>query len=174
MPLPLLNNPSYERFAQLVATGQSPAQAYTAVGYQEKTAYTCGPRLLKRVEVRARVDELRQTVARSAVDAVALTRQYVLSELMDNALKAKENQQFSASNRALELLGKELGLFVDRSELGPIWDGDPTTLTDQQLQGIVAHMRRLVEVEKAKRAGNSQVIDIAPEVRSLDTGDCRL
>src|SRR6266481_2198053 len=135
----ILNNPRHEQFAQLVATGQSPAQAYVAVGYEEKGSYTCGPRLLKRNEIRARVDELRQQVARSAVDAATLNRQFVLTELMDNAIKAKEMQQISASNRALELLGKELGLFVERTE-HTFWNGDPNTLSDDQLAQMIKYL----------------------------------
>ena len=67
----LLNNPRHELFAELVATGQSPAQAYAAVGYEGKTAYTCGPRLLKRPEVRSRVTELQQTAAQTSVSRTA-------------------------------------------------------------------------------------------------------
>ena len=104
----LLNNPRQEHFAQLVATGQTPAQAYAAAGYEEKTAYTCGPRLLKRPEVRSRVTELQQTAAQTSVSRAALSRDFVVRELMDNALKAKENHEWPASNRALELLGREL------------------------------------------------------------------
>src|SRR6266567_1964853 len=144
--MPILNNPRHERFAQLLATGQNPAQAYATVGYEEKGSYTCGPRLLKRTEIKARVDELRQQVARSAVDAAALNRQFVLTELMDNAIKAKENQEWSASNRALELLGKELGLFVERSE-HTFWNGDPNTLSDEQLVRLIRYFEEIVQAE---------------------------
>jgi hypothetical protein len=62
---------------------------------------------------------------------------------MDNALQAKQNQQWSASNRALELLGKELGLFADRSGHGFYWDGDPNTLTEEQQEKLAEHLIRL-------------------------------
>ncbi len=87
----VLNNPRHEHFAHLVATGHSPAEAYATAGYKEKTAYTCGPRLLKRPAVRARVSQLQQTVAQVSVSRAALNREFVLRELMDNALKAKED-----------------------------------------------------------------------------------
>ena len=40
------------------------------------------------------------------------------------------------ANRALELIGKELGMFVDRSEQ-LVWDGDPAKLTDGQLDTLL-------------------------------------
>src|SRR5712671_406933 len=73
-----LDNPRHEQFAQLVAIGQSPAQAYASAGYEEKASYTCGPRLLRRAEVRARVTELQQTIAKAAVSKTAITRETVL------------------------------------------------------------------------------------------------
>ena len=34
------------------------------------------------------------------------------------------------------MIGKELGMFVDRSEQ-LVWDGDPSKLTDQQLETLL-------------------------------------
>jgi len=70
----LLGNPQHERFAQRVAFGEAPAKAYTAVGYAEKTAYTCGSRLLKDSRVRTRVIKLRQAAAQGAVSRATLNR----------------------------------------------------------------------------------------------------
>jgi len=141
-----LNHPRHEHYAQLVAAGQSPAEAYAATGYKGTTAYTCGPRLLKRAEVQTRVTELQQTVAQGAVTRAEICRELVLRELLDNALKAKQAQQWSASNRALELLGEELGMFQERPKhFVDLWDGDLTKLTDQQIE------RLLKQIEAAAR-----------------------
>jgi len=168
--MPLLSNPRQERFAQRVASGEPPAQAYTAVGYAAKAAYTCGPRLLKIPEIRARVLELRRAAAQGSVSHAALDREFVLRELMDNALQAKRNHEWSASNRALELLGKELGMF-DRADLP--WDGDPSTLSDHQLAQLTRHMERLAygddtaRLEAAKRQvlalAGGDLIELEPE-----------
>jgi hypothetical protein len=40
----------------------------------------------------------------------------VLEQLIDNADKAKKAGDFGPSNQALNLIGKELGMFVERSE----------------------------------------------------------
>ena len=152
--MPVLPNSKHEQFAQLLVTGKTPPEAYVAAGYASKTAYTCGPRLLKTASVQARVRELQQTVATAAVTRAVLDRAFVLRELMDNALQAKKNGEWSSSNRALELLGKELGLFSP-AELP--WDGDPATLTDQQLATLDKYLARIAfggdkEKEEAARA----------------------
>jgi len=67
-----------------------------------------------------------------------LDREFVLRELTDNALRAKEQQQWAASNRALELLGKELGMFRDdRAGVVLPWNGDLNLLTHQQRDALV-------------------------------------
>ena len=143
-----LRNPRHEQFAQLIAAGKTPAEAYVLVGYAEKTAYTCGPRLLKQPSVGARVAELQQTVAVATVTRISLSREFVLRELMDNAMQAKKNQEWSASNRAFELVGKELGMF---NHPEPVWDGDLATLTDQQLLRITEQFERAVYGEDRAR-----------------------
>jgi len=148
----VLRNPQHERFAQAVVSGKSPVEAYVAAGYQEKTAYTCGPRLLKRPEVRARVDELQQRVSETVVERAVLSQEFVLGELMDNVLKAKQERQFSAVNRALELLGKELGMFADRSHLSVEWDGDLKKLTGPQLEKMAEQMEEQIAKDDPKRA----------------------
>jgi len=143
-----LRNPRHEQFAQLIAAGKTPAEAYILVGYAERTAYTCGPRLLKQTSVAARVAELQQTVAVATVTRMSLSREFVLRELMDNAMQAKKNQEWSASNRAFELVGKELGMF---NHPEPVWDGDLATLTDQQLLRITEQFERAVYGEDRAR-----------------------
>jgi Terminase small subunit len=135
----VLNNPRHERFAQLVATGKGAKEAYVDAGYAGRAAYTCGPRLLKDRSVRTRVQELQHTMATVSTSRAAVDREFVLRELVDNALAAKRNGQYSASNKAFELLGKELGMFQEnRLE----WDGDPTKLSDQQLEQMVYVLER--------------------------------
>ena len=65
--VPRLDNSRHEQFAQLVAIGQSPAQAYAAAGYEGETLYTCGPRLFRTADVRERVTELQQAIAKATV-----------------------------------------------------------------------------------------------------------
>lgn len=106
--MPALANPRHERFAQETAKGLSASDACRAVGIDPRNS----TRLTKNDEIAARVAELKE---RSASN-VMLTREWVLEQLIENATKAKEAGDFSPSNQALSLLGKEIGMFVDRSE----------------------------------------------------------
>ena len=144
----LLNNPRQEHFAQLVATGQSPAQAYAAAGYEEKTAYTCGPRLLKQPEVRSRVTELQQTVAQTSVRRVALNRERVMNRLSELSHEAQQKGQFSAAVRCEELIGKQLGMFVERV---CTWSGRLEDLDPEQLDN---YLKQLPAAE--------QTVDVVP------------
>jgi hypothetical protein len=140
-----------------------------AAGYAAKAAYTCGPRLLKVASVQVRVKELQQTVAAVVIERTAVDRAFVLRELKDNGLKAKQMGELSASNRAFELLGKDLGMFTP-SELA--WDGDPATLTDRQMEELLRYLERIAfNGDQTKIAAARQqawleaglVIDVEPE-----------
>lgn len=130
-----LPNPRHEQFCQLICTGHTPARAYVAAGYSEKTAYTSGPRLLKTPTVSARVAELQRSVAHSAGNRAAIDRDWVLSGLRGIA---ENGASESARVRAFELVGKELGMFVERPPAP--WDGDLTKLTNAQLERVTEQL----------------------------------
>src|SRR5712691_10838728 len=50
----VLRNPRHEQFAQLVATGKPPAEAYVCVGFSKAGAAASATRLLRNAPVRAR------------------------------------------------------------------------------------------------------------------------
>ena len=56
-----------------------------------------------------------------------------------------------AANRALELIGKELGMFIDRSE-ELVWDGGPAMLTDAQLETLIEKFEVMRATMKASPA----------------------
>jgi phage terminase small subunit len=147
-----LLNPRHEQFCQLISAGHSPARAYVAVGYSEKSAYTSGPRLLKTPAISGRVAELQQLVVQSTVNRAAIDRDWVLSGLRR---VAENGASESARVRALELVGKELGMFVERPAVP--WDGDFATLTTTQLEKVFHQMAELAyagdqeAIEEAKR-----------------------
>src|SRR4029077_2780785 len=104
-----LKNPQHEHFARLVASGKSLSEAFVAAGYSKTNAASCALRLSKKPEVRSRIAELQQIVIQVTTTQVALDRSWVLSELR----KIAENgASESARVRALELCGKELGMFA--------------------------------------------------------------
>jgi len=86
-------------------------------GYNEKTAYSMGQRLLKKVEIqgvmqqaveeRQRRTEVTQDQVVDELKAVAFAQ---ASDERDSALK------YAGKLKALELLGRHLGMFTDRVE----------------------------------------------------------
>lgn len=121
-----LANKKHELFAQGIAAGKQNYEAYQDAGYSAKdsrVATAAASRLLAAVNIQARVMEIRNAVANKAIEASGITKAWVLSELADNVRRAKEKDENgkwegSVANRALELLGKEKGMFVDRKEIG--------------------------------------------------------
>lgn len=105
-----LSNPRHERFAQELAKGKSQSEAYQTAGYEPSEPNAS--RLTRNDKVQARVAELQAR----AVENVMLSREWVLEQLVDNATKAKQAGDFGPSNQALNLLGKELGMFIERTE----------------------------------------------------------
>jgi phage terminase small subunit len=121
-----LENGKHEHFAHLVAKGESAAKAYVLCGYSEKGAIQSGNRLLRKPEVAARVKELKTAVSERRVEKVAVDRAWALAMLVENAQRAMQVEpvrdregsptghytyQGAVANKALELLGRELGMF---------------------------------------------------------------
>ncbi|MFN7996334.1 MAG: terminase small subunit [Bryobacteraceae bacterium] len=129
--MPVLTNPRHEHFAQLIAGGKTPTEAYIVVGYSKRGAHASANRLRQNATVAARLDELRSAVAERTIEKTAIDRAWVIGRLQENVERAmqhrpvldssgKETGEYryegAVANRALELLGKELGMFVDRNE----------------------------------------------------------
>ena len=146
----VLRNPRHERFCGLVASGVNPTEAYISIGYSALGANQAASRLLARIDVRSRVSELQVATQQNTIERSALSRAWVLDSLMsvvqrcmqaEPATDAKGKQlgayTFNAAgaNRALELLGRELGMFIDKP-VRPVWDGSLKSLTDEQLARI--------------------------------------
>jgi hypothetical protein len=131
----MLKNAKHEHFAHLVATGKDPSAAYVSAGYSDKGARQSANRLLQDADVMLRVEELKEAIYRPsterAIEKAALNKTWVIEQLMENVRMAKAlepiidkeggvtgevKQNLPAANRALELLGKELGMFVERHE----------------------------------------------------------
>jgi hypothetical protein len=130
-----------------LAQGKSATQAHRDAGFSESTSNAST--LSRRPEVQARVAELieertqfKGNIAKnSEFETMAAMEQafveqdpdrgWIITQLMENALKSRELGQFSASNKALELLGREIGMFEQKKLLSDDGkkkggdDGDP-------------------------------------------------
>lgn len=121
--VPMLLKHRHELFAQGLAKGLGIGAAYVAAGYKPSPA--AATRLSKNVKLQGRVAELQAASAERAT----VTRQWVLERLKENVERSMQaapvldhdgnptgEYKFAgnAANRALELLGKELGMFAQR------------------------------------------------------------
>lgn len=117
--MPVLANQKHEIFAQLVAEGTNASQAYLEAGYNATggAIKANASRLLSSANVKARIAELNAKTESAVIRLIAVDKAWVIEQLIDNAKQAKDEGQIGPANRALELIGKELGMFVDRKEL---------------------------------------------------------
>lgn len=110
----MLKNIKWEMFANAVATHGKMKQAALEAGYGPANADVRAAELMRREPVRQRVTELREKAAEKREAKLTLTRSWVLDNLMKNAQSAVEARDRSSANRALELLGREVGLFTEK------------------------------------------------------------
>lgn len=107
-----------EQFAAAIVEGKTHAdayrQAYDASGMKDGTVWSEAARLMRRPHVTARVEELKSE-AEAVRQGLLLSREEaILARLEHEALTAKTD---AARIRALELLGRHAGLFVERVEV---------------------------------------------------------
>ena len=101
-----------ERFCQEYAlNGKNGTKAAIAAGYSEKSAAVTACRLLKNDKITSRVREL----IKDQWDHLIITKEQVL---LDTYTLAEKNRVVDPKTaiKALELVGKELGMFGDRVE----------------------------------------------------------
>lgn len=122
--MPVLRNPKHERYAQSMAAGKTATEAMADAGYADPRNST---RLTKNEEIRSRIDELQEKAAEKAL----ISRQWVIERLVTNVDRAMQVEEIkdnkglgtgefkyegAVANKALELLGKDIGMFKERIE----------------------------------------------------------
>lgn len=175
----VLRNPQHEHFATLVAAGANFTAAAKAAGYSEVSAASRGCRVAQLPAVTARIAELSARKVEIAQVSAGISKSYVLETLYENVQRAMQKREIknlqgvvvgfqyegNVANRALELIGKELGMFVDRKEINGsvnITSGRLLELSDDQVETI---QRLLESAHQRQQLEQSQgdVIDIEPE-----------
>lgn len=149
--MPVLPNPKHERFCQELAKGTSAEKAYKAAGYKPNRGNAAVLKQKQSIsgrvtEILAEREKIHGQATAKAVERAGLTKEWIIAKLVENAERALQAQQArdpegnpvgdfkyegSVANRALELLGKELGMFIERREVGD--PGDFDLLDDDQL-----------------------------------------
>ena len=169
--MPSLANYRQELFARGVANGLSMTEAYKRAGYTEETrcAQTGANRLGSMPAIQARIAEIMADQAR----ALMIDKNYVLGKLIENIERCmvptkkvvhqdgtEETLTYNpaAANKAIELLGKELGMFVDKKEVGAPGEFDAVANAGE--------LRELI----ARRLGMAQRGDGAPAISGGEGG----
>ena len=117
----ILSNPKHELFAQELAKGTSCGEAYVAAGYRANRGNAAT--LKAQQIISKRVVELQEhsvllctRATEKAAEALSIDKEWIMRSLQEDRLMARQNGQLAPAIRALELLGKELGMFIERSE----------------------------------------------------------
>ncbi|MCZ8106775.1 MAG: terminase small subunit [Burkholderiales bacterium] len=103
-----------EAFCDAVARGMSGTQAAIAAGYSTPRASATAAELRRRPEVQTRIDELKERYVAARVEKVTVTGEWVMQELAELALRAKELNDRPTLARTLEILARANGLFIER------------------------------------------------------------
>ena len=160
----VLRNGRHERVAVGLADGLTQQKAYVVAGFSPNSARAAACNLLKhfssiikrRDEILAEREKMHSISTIQAMKALQITKKEVMKELLDNAMIAKAaipvmkdgvptgmyNANISASNQALIALGKELGMFTDRTDVNV---STHSNMSDRELRTFV--------VEKYKKLG---------------------
>ena len=137
----MLKNLKHEHFAGLVAKGVSGAEAAVTAGFSQRRAIVTASELLARPDVKARIAELNVIIAERVTEKTGVDKAWVMEQLIENVKIGKTcepvldsdgqptglfkaAQNLNAANKALELIGKEFKMFIERSEVrtGPLDD----------------------------------------------------
>lgn len=122
-----------QRFVQEYITTLNATQSAIKAGYSKRTAYSIGQRLLKNVEIKQALD----MAMNERKERTELTADYVLQNLQEIVERTMQRQPvivkgeqavdeqgnnvwtFDAKNaiKALELIGRHLGMFTDKHEI---------------------------------------------------------
>ena len=97
------------RFIDEYVASLNATQAAIRAGYSKATASVQGSRLLRNVKVEAEIASHRAKLS----EKMAVTQEFVIEGLLGNHRKSMELKRpnFSASIRALELVGKHIGMW---------------------------------------------------------------
>ena len=160
--MPVLRNQRQELFAQALAQGKTADAAYENAGYRRNRHNAS--RLKTNETVVARVLELQA----NQQERFVLTRQYTIEALVENTEKAlgrhpvkigaDGNEEFvyrgDVANRALQMLGAELQMFIPKSEVTHKKHDDLDRLSDLELVELLANEAQQLLLEHKSRGGN--------------------
>lgn len=158
--MPVLKNPRWEAYAQLIAQGIEAKEAWGRLSPNIKNNASFSAslsRMKKQPQVIARIEELvksnddiRIQETAAVYRKVVLSREWVIDQLVENVNRCMKNVKVLGSRgaptgvykfdsqgatRALELLGREIGMFIDRKQVDI--NAEFRSMTDADLRRII-------------------------------------
>ncbi|GHV45878.1 hypothetical protein FACS1894204_06270 [Synergistales bacterium] len=105
--------PKQERFVQEYLIDLNATQAAIRAGYKEKRADAIGYENLRKPEIKKAIEKTQAEHAKK----IDITQDYILKRLRVEAERDEEGSSHGARVNALGLLGKHLGMFVERQQV---------------------------------------------------------
>ena len=171
----VLQNPKHEKFAQELAKGKTAEESYALAGFSPNRGNASvlkhKQNILDRVsELLSERESIHAQATADAIKSTALTKEWVIETLKENVARAMQAKpvktdddgeaigeyqyQGSVANRALELLGKELGMFIDRKEVGK--PGEFENMNADQLREFIEREAQELGIGAAALAGSQR------------------
>ena len=121
----MILTPKQEKFAQVVASGMTQADAYrvayNAVNMKPETIQKRASELMSKGEISGRVRDLQEEGAKIAVYTLAEH----LSRLDKLSRGAESEGKFAEAVKAEELRGKAVGFYTERQQIDHTTNGEP-------------------------------------------------
>ena len=121
-----------KRFCEEYLVDLNETQAAVRAGYSEKTAYSIGSENLKKPEIKKYLQELRLKQS----ERTGLTADDVINELREIAFTDGVEISGKEKIKALELLGKHLGIFTEHGSLDELPDNGLMDALDQKASEV--------------------------------------
>ena len=117
-----------EAFCREYCVDFNATQAAIRAGYSERSANQMAAENMAKHGVKERIAELQKTHNKK----IDLNREYVINNIQEIAELAKNDANFNAALKALELLGKHLAIFTEKKEITGK-DGAPLLQSDIEI-----------------------------------------
>lgn len=161
--MPPLENAGHELFAQYVWQGMNQEDAYVKAGYKHSPANA--NRLIKNEKIQQRLQEFKERAATQIV----LSKSYALEATIENVEKALGRRPVKigkadevrevyvyrgdVANRAIQLIGLELGMFVEKREITHLQHLEKLT-NAELLKELSIEARKAIEHMPAEDGGD--------------------
>lgn len=129
-------NPKHKLFVAALLSDPRMEQQKAAVkaGYSAKTAAQAASRMMKHPDVAVALSK----AVEARAERCEVTQDLVVQELSKMAFAKLHNpEDWSPKIRALELLGKHMGMFVDRAEISHRVERPLKELSDEELDARI-------------------------------------